>query len=69
LSGFIPGLQTSESFSVKGSEGEVVAVFFESSATQNLMLSDVPQGKQPGKKITILGIQLKSSLSRLFSKP
>ena len=43
--GFTPTLQKPEGFRVKASEGEVVVVYFEPSATQNLKSSGFPAGE------------------------
>ena len=40
--GFTPTLQKLEGFRVKASEGEVVVLYFEPSATQNLKSSGFP---------------------------
>ena len=40
-----PTLQKSEGFRVKASEGEVVVLYFELSATQNLKSSGFPEGE------------------------
>jgi hypothetical protein len=42
--GFTPTLQKSEGFRVQASEGEVVVLYFEPSATQNLKSSGFPEG-------------------------
>ena len=42
---FSPTLQKTESFRVKASEDEVVVLYFEPSATQNLKLSGFPEGE------------------------
>jgi hypothetical protein len=41
---FTPTLQKPEGFRVKASEGEVVVLYFEPSATQNLKSSGFPEG-------------------------
>jgi hypothetical protein len=41
---FTPTLQKPEGFRVKASEGEVVVLYFESSATQDLKSSGFPEG-------------------------
>jgi len=41
---FTPTLQKSEGFRVKATEGEVVVLYFEPSATQNLKSSGFPEG-------------------------
>jgi len=41
---FSPTLQKSEGFRVKASEGEVVVLYFEAPATQNLKSSGFPKG-------------------------
>jgi len=41
---FTPTLQKPEGFRVKETEGEVVALYFEPSATQNLKSSGFPEG-------------------------
>ena len=43
--GFTPTLQKPEGFRVKASEGEVVVLYFEPSATQNLKSSGFPEGE------------------------
>jgi hypothetical protein len=56
---FTPTVQKSEGFRVKASEGEVVVLYFEPSATQNLKSSGFPRcfkGKQHGKIDPILRI-------------
>jgi len=42
---YTPTLQKSEGFRVKASEGEVVVLYFEPSATQNLKASGFPAGQ------------------------
>ncbi len=42
---FTPTLQKLEDFRVKASEGEVVVLYFEPSATQNLKSSGFPEGE------------------------
>ena len=42
---FTPTLQKPEGFRVKASEGEVVVLYFEPSATQNLKSSGFPEGE------------------------
>jgi hypothetical protein len=41
---FTPTLQKPEGFRVKASEGEVLVLYFKSSATQNLKPSGFPEG-------------------------
>jgi hypothetical protein len=45
ISNFTPTLQKSEGFRVKASEGEVVVLYFDPSATQDLKSSGFPEGE------------------------
>jgi len=44
IANLTPTLQKPEGFRVKASEGEVVVLYFEPSATQNLKSSGFPEG-------------------------
>ena len=59
---FTPTLQKPEGFRVKALEGEVVVLYFESSATQNLKSSGFPDvlGRLVGSRLGERSLKLKA---------